>query len=217
MGPTPIDSGLYLIRGGKTTRDPGEMRLIKNDPKYNEQWPRPLVSYERLYGVKEPKQLVHRNDGRRYPSLPEGTPFGLVGTSSMYKRESAPGGVVPEGSVTAVVPAKNPNSWSWSSWSTNWGLQSSDAGLYDNDDIHAIHIVAQEPRTDITVTSDVTIDGVAAGENLSEKFTPLAGSRWEWQLKTPLAPVTSATLSIAVKDRQGNVNRIERRFSVGAR
>ena len=150
MGPTPIDSGLYLIRGGKTTRDPGEMRLIKNDPKYNEQWPRPLVSYERLYGVKEPKQLVHRNDGRKYPQLPEGTPFGLVGTSSMYKRESAPGGVVHEGSVTAVVPAKNPNSWSWSSWSTNWGLQGSDAGLYDNDEIHAIRIVAQEPRTDVT-------------------------------------------------------------------
>ena len=71
-----------------------------------------------------------------------------------------------------------------------------------------------DPAT-FTVTGDVAIDGVAAGENLSGKFTPLADSRWEWQLKTPLAPVTSATLSVAVKDRQGNVNRIERRFSVG--
>ena len=84
------------------------MLLIKNDPKYNEQWPRPLVSYERLYGVKEPKQLVHKNDGKRRTQLPEGTPFGLVGTSSMYKRESAPGGAVPEGSVTAVVAAEEP-------------------------------------------------------------------------------------------------------------
>lgn len=149
MGPTPMDSGICLIRNSATTREPGEMLLIKDDPNYNEQWPRPLVPYERVMGVKEPKQLVHKNDGQRHKSLPEGTPYGLVGTSSMYKRESAPGGTVPEGSVTAVSLPKNPNSWFWSSWRTNWALQGSDAGLYDNADIHAIRIVAQEPRTDI--------------------------------------------------------------------
>ena len=31
-----------------------QMRLIKNDPKYNEQWPRALVPYQRIYGVAEP-------------------------------------------------------------------------------------------------------------------------------------------------------------------
>ncbi len=149
MVPKQIDSGICLIREGKTTRQPGDMLLIKNDPNYNEQWPRPLVSYERIYGVKEPKQLVHKNDGKKHRELPEGTPFGLVGTSSMYKRESAPGGTVPEGSVTAVSLPKNPQSWYWSSWRTNWGLQGSDAGRYENDEIHAIRIVAQEPRTDI--------------------------------------------------------------------
>src|SRR5262249_39329994 len=40
---TQVDSGIYLIKGGKPLWDPGEMLLIKNDPKYNEQWPRPLV------------------------------------------------------------------------------------------------------------------------------------------------------------------------------
>ena len=35
--------------------------------------------------------MIHKNDGKKSPHLPEGTPFGLVGTSSMYKRESAPG------------------------------------------------------------------------------------------------------------------------------
>src|SRR5690606_34738394 len=142
MGPTPMDSGLCLIKGGKVTRQPGDMLLIKNDPKYNEQWPRPLVSYERVYGVKEPKQLTHANDGKRHKQLPEGTPYGLVGSSSMYKRESAPGGKVPEGSVTAVSLPKKPESWYWSSWRTNWGLQGSDAGLFENDEIHAIRIVA---------------------------------------------------------------------------
>jgi len=149
MVPKIIDSGICLIREGGVTGQPGDMLTIKNDPRYNEQWPRPLVSYERLYGVKEPKRLVHTNDGRRHPQLPEGTPFGLVGTSSMYKRESAPGGTVVEGSVTGVALPKNPGSWFWTAWRTNWALQGSDAGLYDNRDIHAIRIVAQEPRTDI--------------------------------------------------------------------
>src|SRR5207302_4531100 len=99
-----IDSGIYLIKDSKAIDEPGQMLLIKNDPKYNEQWPRPLVSYKRIYGIDEPARLVHRNDGKASPHLPAGTPFGLVGSSSLYKRESAPGGYVPKGSVTAVAP-----------------------------------------------------------------------------------------------------------------
>ncbi len=150
MGPQPIDSGLYLIKEGKTTQEPGEMLLIRNDPRYNEQWPRPLVPYRRIYGVDQPKQLLHRNDGESSPHLPEGTPFGLVGSSSMYKRESAPLGVVPEGSVTAVFPEDyrehgRPATFSGSRW--NWRGQGADAGRYTNSDIHAIRILAFEPNS----------------------------------------------------------------------
>ena len=46
-GPVPyddhVDAGIYLIKDGKAVMEPGQMLLIKNDPKYNEQWPRPLV------------------------------------------------------------------------------------------------------------------------------------------------------------------------------
>ncbi len=150
MHPKQMDSGICLIRYGAETRAPGDMLLIKNDPNYNEQWPRPLVPYERIYGVKQPQQLVHANDGNAHDALPEGTPFGLVGTSSFYKRESAPGGIVPEGSVTAVSLPKAPPQWFWSPFRTNWALQGSDAGLYSNDEIHAVRIVAQEPQTDVT-------------------------------------------------------------------
>src|SRR5262249_19632681 len=41
----PVDAGLYLIKGGRPVLEPAQMLLIKNDPKYNEQWPRPLVPY----------------------------------------------------------------------------------------------------------------------------------------------------------------------------
>lgn len=139
-----IDSGIYLIKDGRPFWEPGEMLLIKNDPKYNEQWPRPLVPYKRIYGVPEPRRLpAHRNDGKLSKFLPEGTPFGLVGTSSLYKRESAPLGEVPRGSVTAVgMPYA---SFPTREHRTNWDGQGADAGLYSNSDIHAIRILAMEP------------------------------------------------------------------------
>ena len=49
------------------------MLLIKNDPKYNEQWPRPLVPYQRVYGVDEPQRLEPvANDGQRSPAPARG-------------------------------------------------------------------------------------------------------------------------------------------------
>jgi hypothetical protein len=141
-----VDSGIYLIKDGKPFWEPGDMRLIKNDPRYNEQWPRPLVPYRRIYGVDEPALLPSlRNDGKLSKHLPAGTPFGLVGTSSLYKRESFPLGVVPTGSVTAVgapyaaFPTREHR--------TNWDGQGADAGLYANSDIHAIRILAMEPAS----------------------------------------------------------------------
>jgi hypothetical protein len=149
MGPQPIDSGLYLIKDGATTHEPGQMLLIKNDPKYNEQWPRPVVPYRRIYGVEKPRILQHNNDGKTSLHLPEGTPFGLVGTSSLYKRESAPLGAVPEDGVTAEFPAdyrENGRSAAFSGSRWNWRGQGADAGRYDNRDIHAIRILSFEPN-----------------------------------------------------------------------
>jgi hypothetical protein len=143
----PLDAGIYLIKGGKPVMEPGEMLLIKNDPKYNEQWPRPLVPYKRIYGIDEPARLpVVGNDGKWSKHLPEGTPFGLVGSSSLYKRESFPRGLVPKGSVTATGDPYNAFSYSMQS-PFNWGGQGSDAGIYQNSDIHAIRILAMEPAT----------------------------------------------------------------------
>jgi hypothetical protein len=155
----PMDAGIYLIKKGQPIWEPGAMLLVKNDPNYNEQWPRPLLPYERIYGVKEPHRLPNlRNDGSLSRHVPAGTPFGLIGTSSLYKRESFPNGVVPSGSVTstgglyAVFPTRE--------HVTNWTLQGADAGLYSNSDIHAIRIIAMEPPS--TPTRDRV--GNPAGE-----------------------------------------------------
>jgi hypothetical protein len=152
-----LDAGIYLLKSGQPVDEPGQMLLIKNDPRYNEQWPRALVPYKRIYDMDEPRQLPWRaSDGKRSPHLAEGVPFGLVGTSSLYKRESFPGGVVPPGSVTATHAIKRdghstapePFFVGNSSVAPNWVTQGADAGLYANEDIHAIRILVTEPTTD---------------------------------------------------------------------
>lgn len=156
----PMDTGIYLIKGGQPIWEPGSMFLVKNDPKYNEQWPRPLVPYERIYGVKEPRHLATlRNDGTLSKYLPEGTPFGLIGTSSLYKRESYPEGTVKPDSVTATGGLYA--AFATRATVTNWTVQGADAGLYSNSEIHAIRIVSLEPPS------------LAS----KEKFTNAAGER----------------------------------------
>jgi hypothetical protein len=148
----PVDAGIYLIEGGKPVWEPGRMLLVKNDPDFNETWPRPLVPYKRIYGVEEPQRLpALANDGTLNPHLPEGTPFGLVGTSSLYKRESFPFGAVPKDGVTATgdpyLVLLDGGTYPPSAW--NWRGQGADAGVYDNRDIHAIRILALEPGTSV--------------------------------------------------------------------
>jgi hypothetical protein len=148
-----IDSGLYLIKDGKPVREPGQMLLIKNDPKYNEQWPRALVPYRRIFGVDEPARLKPlANDGKLSKHLPEGTPFGLIGTSSLYKHESYPDGSIAPGKVRATYAGKDDpfqglGNLAEHSVSGHWFVQGADDGRYDNSDIHAIRIVATEPTT----------------------------------------------------------------------
>ncbi|MFO0803816.1 MAG: hypothetical protein U0791_11945 [Gemmataceae bacterium] len=151
--PPELDGGIYLIKGGKPVESPSEMRLIKNDPNYNECWPRAVVPYKRIYG-NEPRNIAHiPNDGKVSKHLPEGTPYALIGTSSFYKRESYPNGVIR--GVTGTYGGKN-DPWKGLDPFTshgngpplNWHNQGADAGLYSNDDIHAVRILAMEPTTD---------------------------------------------------------------------
>jgi hypothetical protein len=150
------DAGIYLLKSGRPINHPSKMLLIKNDPKYQELWPRALVPYRRIQGIDEPPRLVHRNDGKTSPHLPEGTPFGLVGSSSLYKRESYPNGFVPPGSVTARSTKPDDRKQLWRELAVsrfgfpgNWGEQGADAGLYENSDIWGIRILILEPVSEV--------------------------------------------------------------------
>ncbi len=61
--PAP-DAGLYLMRGGGPIQTQADLVLIKNDPNYNEVWPRAVVAYAAVHGVAQPDALPWLpNDG----------------------------------------------------------------------------------------------------------------------------------------------------------
>ncbi|NJL27129.1 MAG: hypothetical protein HC897_04200 [Thermoanaerobaculia bacterium] len=146
--PTPMpyyDGGLYLLPGGGVISTPSGLTLIKNSPAYNEAWPRALVPYSAIHGVAAPAEMPWLpNDGSLHPELPAGTPYGLVGTSSFYKRESFPGWVTPWADTFDGLDAFNTGE---NGQSSNWEYQGAEAGKYSNADIWAVRIIALEANT----------------------------------------------------------------------
>ena len=67
------------------------------------------------------------------------------------------------------------------------------------------------------MVADFAVDGVAAGENLAKKFKALPAGVWELKLAKPIAGLPKGKLTVTVKDKQGNVTRIERTFSIPVR
>ncbi len=68
-----------------------------------------------------------------------------------------------------------------------------------------------------TVTADFAVNGIKPGENLAKQFKPLSQGVFDLGLKQPLATLATGRLTVSVKDRQGNISRIDRKFSVAAR
>ena len=136
------DAGLYVITGANPVWSPDELVLIKNDSAYNEAWPRAVVPYASVHGVNEPATLPWLpNDGQAHAALPAGSPFGLVGTSSFYKRESFPG------RGRANFDGLDPFNTSQNDASSNWSYQGADAGKYDDSEIWAVRVLAMEGNT----------------------------------------------------------------------
>jgi len=148
-----IDSGIYQIRTEGVVRGPDDLALIHNDPKYNEKWPRAVVPYRRIYGIDAPAQLAApRNDGTASAHLPAGSPAGLFGAPSLYKRESYPSGRVLPGATTATTPESDDPHKNLGGIASgiggNWISIGADVGLYDNSEIYGIRVLAMEPTTD---------------------------------------------------------------------
>jgi hypothetical protein len=67
-----------------------------------------------------------------------------------------------------------------------------------------------------SVVADMTIDGVPAGQELAARFKPASQGVLEWKLDKPIDVLNRGTLTVSVRDRQGNVSWVERAFSIGS-
>jgi hypothetical protein len=66
------------------------------------------------------------------------------------------------------------------------------------------------------VVADFEVNGVAGGDNLAPQFKPTAQGVWELKLAKPITTLPKARLMVSIKDRQGNITRMDRTFSVTA-
>ncbi len=140
---TAYDSGIYLVPQARLVEHPGQLIELKNDPRYNEAWPRAVVPYRAVHGVEQPIEIPWLpNDGSLHPELPAGTPYGLVGTSSFYKRETAPGV-----DRSKAFDGLEPFNSSANGANSNWHVQGADAGRYSGRDIWAVRVLAMEPNS----------------------------------------------------------------------
>lgn len=122
---------------------PGLVRVLAEDG-YNLQWPRPLVSFERLYGIPAPPGPAALDDAQILAEgLLPGEPFGLLGSSALIWRDTRPA----RSRVFADRDPFNPFSWDFS---YSWVVQGTDAGLYADDEIYALRVLLQEPLSDLS-------------------------------------------------------------------
>ncbi|MFO0965004.1 MAG: hypothetical protein U0793_05360 [Gemmataceae bacterium] len=64
------------------------------------------------------------------------------------------------------------------------------------------------------VSADFAVNGIGAGKNLADQFRMKSDGVWELTLTRPMTKLASGVLTVSVQDGQGNVSRIDRRFSV---
>ena len=66
----------------------------------------------------------------------------------------------------------------------------------------------------LSVVADFAIDGIPAGRELASHFAPASDGVWQWKLAAPVPAMSKGVLHVSVKDKAGNVTRIERTFSI---
>ncbi|MFP6766152.1 MAG: hypothetical protein VB858_21140, partial [Planctomycetaceae bacterium] len=68
----------------------------------------------------------------------------------------------------------------------------------------------------LSVVADFPVNGSAAGDNLAGQFRSVETGVLELNLEQPLVTAGEHTVSVSVKDRQGNVTAIKRTFRIKA-
>jgi len=173
-----LRAGIYMIPDAATNiiYDPAELIEIKDDPLYNEIWPRAVLPYQAMMGQATPNIIPNQLDNTKGATA-------LMGTSSMYLRES--------------LPLQNPDEFQGSTSreivGSNWLKQGSDVGVYTNSDIHAVRILGTPALPYNTpIPRGAYKNSIASflpdsrDEDVVRKFGGFHGEKWEILGEFPL-------------------------------
>jgi hypothetical protein len=136
-----VDAGIYLITnaGSNSIVSPStQLVTIKNDPAYNEIWPRAVVPYSSIHGVNTPATLPPADvnaPSKTNMGIVAGSPVGITGTSSMQNRESEPMGKDRFNMTHGKDGGRD----------TGWVVQGTDAGVVQNSDLWGVRILVMSP------------------------------------------------------------------------
>jgi hypothetical protein len=192
----PLRSGIYLIEDASNAMvmSPASLITIKDDPNYNEIWPRAVASFYDIHGQEKPDIIQYESLDNR---LDVGEAAGLVGSSSMLNREP----------LNETVPDPFKPSTSREINDGNWRIEGAEAGVVTDEDIYGVRIIVSPPkpftkpikkygnRTDWDSVkqflADSRLDDVVA------RYGSLHGERWEILGEFPLTHTE-------ITDDQGN-------------
>ena len=82
----PMQAGIYLCPIGQPTSGPQDLILVVDRLDKHETQAQAVVAYKDIFGTELTEVEWLPNKGT--PHLPEGTPYALIGTSSVYVRET---------------------------------------------------------------------------------------------------------------------------------
>jgi hypothetical protein len=140
---------------------PPELKTVLAEDGYNLQWPRPVVTYQQLYGIAEPAAWPELSDSQiSAERLTPGEPFGLVGSSSMTWRDTEQARS-PYGFITDRDPFNQTGEQLY-----RWLHQGADAGLYADNDVYAVRVLSQQSQTDRSYPDNVSGFYVVGGERM---------------------------------------------------
>ena len=150
-----LDSGILPDQGrrGRSTSR-AQMLLIKNDPAYNEQWPRPSCRIGGSTASTSRQSRPRRQRRQASPICPRARRSAWSARPACTSAKAARRhGARRRGHRRWPVDRTNSMGCSLQHErpiDATGTARAPTAGLYDNDDIHAIRIVAQEPTTAAT-------------------------------------------------------------------
>jgi hypothetical protein len=143
---------------GVPGRSPQLVTVVAEDG-YNLQWPRPVVSWRQLYGVDGPASRPELTDAQvAEERLTPGEPFGLLGSSSLLWRDTAAARGRDRGDRDPFNTGDEAP--------YRWTRQGSDAGVYRDEDVWAVRVLAQLPATDRSYPDNGRKFNVTGGERM---------------------------------------------------